>query len=136
MTPINASASYGPRIRRGRRSLPTPLLGFAGGALAALAASALTFPNMAMAQDTRREVVTYRDLDLTDPQGVAALEQRVALAARRVCSRPESNRFLYASPRSCVEASYAEALPKIDEAVARRRAALRVSVPETDMRSR
>ncbi|MGZ9100530.1 MAG: hypothetical protein ACXW3O_12575, partial [Brevundimonas sp.] len=73
MTPINASALFGPRVGRGRRSLPTPLRAFLCGSLAALAASALTFPNMAMAGEPTRVVVQAADLDLTDPRGVAHL---------------------------------------------------------------
>ncbi|GAA0653908.1 UrcA family protein [Brevundimonas lenta] len=135
MTPINASATFGPRAGRGRRSLPTPLLGFVGGALAALAASALTFPNMAMAQE-RRQVVRYADLDLTNPEGIASLERRVAWAARRVCVGPESAGHLVSNPRRCIEEAVNSASPQIEEAVARRRAAIMVYVAPTDVRSR
>lgn len=136
MTPFNASAIFGPRNSRGRRSLPTPLLGFVGGALAAAAASALTFPGMSLAQDVRQTVVRYGDLDLTDPQGIAQLERRVASAARRVCVGPENARHLVSNPRRCIEEAVSTANPQIEEAVARRRAAIMVSVPSTDLRSR
>jgi len=35
------------------------------------------------------EVVSFEDLDLLDPQGVRALEERIAVAVINVCGAPE-----------------------------------------------
>lgn len=136
MSPINASAVFGPRIRRGRRPLPAPLRAFLGGAIAALAASAFTFPDMAMAGELKRVTVHYGDLDLTQSTGVARLERRLATAARRICLGPENTRNLVFNAQRCITEVVSTASPQVEEAVARQRAAMMVSVQPADIRSR
>lgn len=57
--------------------------------IAALIAAA-AFPAIATAQTRSSVAVTYADLDLGSPSGIAALESRVAGAVRRICGRPQS----------------------------------------------
>lgn len=45
----------------------------------------------------RTEMVRYRDLDLTSPAGVAALDRRIASAITRVCEMPGVNDLTSAS---------------------------------------
>jgi UrcA family protein len=135
MSPIDASALFGPRPNRGRRSLPAPLRAFLGGALAALAASALTFPNMASASEPKRVTVHYGDLDLTATPGIARLERRLAAAARRVCIGPEAARNLVFNARRCITEVVSAAYPQIEQAVARQRGTMMVSVRPADIRS-
>jgi UrcA family protein len=136
MSPINASSIFGPRPNRGRRSLPLPLRAFLGGALAALAASALTFPDMASASEPTRVAVRYGDLDLTEARGVESLERRLVAAARRVCIGPEAARTLVFNAHRCITEVVNAASPQVEQAVARQRAAMMVSVRPTDIRSR
>lgn len=52
----------------------------------ALAVSLLTTPAMAKPGEGRRVVrVSFADLDLATPDGIAALDRRLASAVRRVC---------------------------------------------------
>jgi UrcA family protein len=59
--------------------------------------------------------VTYRDLDLTSPEGLRTLRRRVLVAAQTVCEYP-----LFGS-RSCVAETVRSARPQVDQAVARGR---------------
>lgn len=54
--------------------------------LAVATALAATPAPAAVAKVETRSVVSYRDLDLTRPQDVAALKRRIADAADRVCA--------------------------------------------------
>src|SRR5690606_5095384 len=60
--------------------------------IAALAALSLaTFSSPASAETTSVSV-PYADLDLTKPAGVAALEGRIAAAAKQICGKVEVRR--------------------------------------------
>lgn len=54
-----------------------------------LAIAASIVPASAVpATETVTEIVSYEDLDLLDPQGVQALEERIAVAVINVCGEP------------------------------------------------
>ena len=62
--------------------------------LAALAAAAVAVPASAetlpvVIEDAPVAVVTYGDLNLTTPEGAAALDARIGRAVDRVCERPD-----------------------------------------------
>jgi UrcA family protein len=60
--------------------------------LSLLAASFLTLsiaaPGVAATTETPSIVVPYGDLDLTSPDGAAALDRRIEAAAEKVCEKP------------------------------------------------
>jgi UrcA family protein len=136
MTPINASALFGPRVGRGRRSLLAPLGAVLRGSLAALAVTTVAIPPVAMAGDLTRVVVRSADLDLTDPRDVAQLGRRVTLAARRICLGPETIRHLYSNPHRCIAEVVSTAWPQVEQVVARSRAAIVVSAQPAETPSR
>lgn len=71
------------------------------------------------AADEKSTTVSYADLDLTDPADFATLEQRVAAAARRVCSRSwDSPLSLWSSVEACRADSYHTAMATIEARLA------------------
>jgi UrcA family protein len=62
------------------------------------------------------KTVSYRDLNLTNPQGIAALYRRITGAAQEVCGPAERTGSLLPRPgyRECVQRAIAEAVAKVD----------------------
>lgn len=62
------------------------------------------------------KTVSYRDLNLTNPQGTAALYRRITGAAQEVCGPAERTGSLLPRPgyRECVQRAIAEAVAKVD----------------------
>lgn len=85
-----------------------------GGLAAVTAASSVLTPPVS-AEEIRRISVTYRDLDLSSPDGLRTLKRRVISAAQTVCGYP-----LYGS-ESCVAQAVRSARSQMDRAVARGR---------------
>ncbi len=84
-------------------------------ALAAAMIAATATP--AMAEQGESVVVSYNDLNLTTPAGLAALDRRIDRAAMRVCgiSRYMAHRQL---PTTQQRACYQETLEKLEQEVA------------------
>jgi UrcA family protein len=81
-------------------------------ALASLSASAFATES---SQTQARETVKYGDLNLAHPEGVAALYQRVAVAAGKVCSSYESSDLtLRGQWRACVRDARSRAIADIN----------------------
>ena len=93
------------------------------GLLTALTGGTLAAPPQAEAEEPRRIVVSYRDLDLNQPDGRMTLERRVSSAARTLCEDPTP----IANPRRCFSLVLRQTRPQIESAVARRLAAIMVS---------
>lgn len=87
----------------------------AGLVAAMIAAAATATP--AMAEQGESVVVSYNDLNLTTPAGLAALDRRIDRAAMRVCgiSRYMAHRQL---PTTQQRACYHETLDKLEQEVA------------------
>jgi UrcA family protein len=89
--------------------------------LGAVLSCALSFPASVAAKDVTVssspvpiEVVTYRDLDLTQPASVRTLRSRIIGAVERVCNehyRPVDNRV-------CTATAWSNVKPAIDRAIA------------------
>jgi UrcA family protein len=64
----------------------------------------------------RTKSVSYRDLNLANPQGAAALYRRITRAAEEVCGPAEQTGSLLPRPgfRECVRRAIAEAVAKVD----------------------
>lgn len=85
--------------------------------LKSIACAALAFaaslPATAAATDkiVRNEVVRFDDLNLTSQAGVAALERRIASAARRVCGYNEvyGTRIIPKDVTDCMDSALASA---------------------------
>lgn len=62
------------------------------------------------------QTVSYRDLNLTNPKGAAALYWRITRAAQEVCGPAElaGSRFPRPGYRECVQRAIAEAVAKVD----------------------
>jgi len=71
--------------------------------LAVAIASICTIANAGSPEQSAQRTVRFADLDLSRPAGVAALYQRIRVAAREVC-QPFSERdlILHTAARSCV----------------------------------
>ena len=79
--------------------------------LAALAAASIAAP--AAAQEASVHV-PYGDLDLADPAGVAALEDRIAVAVEAVCSKVEPRRIrTQVAWEECKARSLADAMEQL-----------------------
>jgi UrcA family protein len=74
-------------------------------------------PAVAEESKTATTVVTYSDLDLSKPAGVATLMKRLSRASDRVCgTRPMSVRYGQLEPYlRCRETAVANAVREIDE---------------------
>lgn len=89
---------------------------FVVSAFAALSLAAAVQPASA---DEVAVKVSYTDLDLSSPAGVAALQARVAAAIRTACVRPETMGDLKAMAdwQHCVDQASAKAAQKVAEKV-------------------
>lgn len=77
-------------------------------AMAALAASPGAFAQDGVA-------VSYRDLDLAQPEGVMALHGRLRAAARTVCGAPEREEVrAHFARRDCYRQAIAQALGELE----------------------
>ncbi len=100
-------------------------------ALIAASATLLVIPAAAFAEDPETVVsgmrgsddvpmayVSYRGINLSTPTGVAALERRVAAAARRICTTNGVQPLaIEVKERGCVETAIGGATPQIARAV-------------------
>lgn len=70
---------------------------------------------------TRQRPVVVADLDLTTEQGKAKLENRIAIAVRRVCNIKRGSALnKLDDARTCVENSHADAWRQIEQRTAMR----------------
>ena len=93
--------------------------------LAALTASIAAAPAAATGVTV---TVSYADLDLADPAGMAALEERIAAAVDTVCSKVEPRRLRgLIAWEQCKAASLADAMEQLAEVVPARNMALAAS---------
>ena len=76
-----------------------------------------------------RTTVRYGDLDLTTSQGAQALQRRIHVAARQVCSEPPTIADLaeYAVYRNCAQEAERAASPQMERAIAQARATVLAS---------
>ncbi len=82
---------------------------------ALVAAAGLAVPAVADAGES--VTVSYRDLDLAQPAGAAALQGRLRAAARTVCGAPERGEVrAHFARRDCYERSIAQALHDLEAA--------------------
>lgn len=81
--------------------------------LSAAGASAGAFGVTPRTGDTRKEVVAFRDLDLSKSVGVTKLYGRIRDAARDVCNPLESLWFPHAY-KACVDKAIADAVAKVN----------------------
>lgn len=80
---------------------------------ALVAAAALAAAQAASAQDG--VAVSYRDLDLAQPEGIAALQGRLRAAARTVCGAPEREEVAaHFARRDCYRRSIARAMRELE----------------------
>lgn len=89
--------------------------------LAAVAATAATFSFPALAQPAAAPTaeVSYSDLNLASRAGADALQERVARAARRVCT-VDGDKSLGSAveARACAKVAVARAMPQVELALA------------------
>lgn len=96
-----------------RRVLRQPAL-CAAGALLCLSAAVCSAEN-AGAPALRSQVVRFGDLNLSNPEGVAALYRRIEGAATRVCRDLNRPRFVWSkSEAECKRAAIAQAVAGIN----------------------
>jgi UrcA family protein len=84
--------------------------------LSALASSFAAVCTGADSSDTRSETVKFGDLNVSNPEGAAALYRRIAAAANKVCSSFENDsRYIgsQASLNACVHKAIADAVTKV-----------------------
>lgn len=100
------------------RSNGKPLLG----TLAVLAASATLFaaaPASAQMQSTQSKAVHFDDLNLSADDGAAALHDRIRRAVRSVCRVDQAQGLKEMSDaRACSRTAMADAMPRVQLAVA------------------
>ena len=96
---------------------PTRLRGFIATAIfSALASSFGGACTAADSGDTRSETVKYGDLNISNPQGAAALYRRIVAAANNVCSSYEADsRYIgsQASLNTCIHKAITDAVTKV-----------------------
>jgi UrcA family protein len=80
--------------------------------LAAADASAGTFWDASVMEAARKEVVPFRDLDLSKIEGVTKLYGRISHAARDVCDPLET--WYPQKYRACVDKAIADAVAKVN----------------------
>lgn len=92
-------------------------------ALAALSLAAFATPASA---ETQSVSVTYADLDLDSPAGMAALESRIEAAAKKICGRTEvRNVHDGADQQRCVQQTQASVSVEIARLTGRQQLARR-----------
>jgi UrcA family protein len=80
---------------------------------ALVAAAGLAVPAVADAGES--VTVSYRDLDLAQPAGAAALQGRLRAAARTVCGAPERGELrTHFAQRDCYEQAIARAMREVE----------------------
>ena len=85
-------------------------------AAAVLGTLAAGFAGVSAAADNsevRSETVHYADLNLSSPQGAAALYRRIKWAARDVCGWNDDVLEMQADARACVEKAIADAVTRV-----------------------
>ena len=97
----------------------TRTFAFTASALAIMAAAAIASPARAADSGTQSIKIQYRDLDLTDDAGAAALKRRIARAAAEIC-RPIYGPTLidHARYNVCRTAAIASASPQMNAVIA------------------
>lgn len=86
---------------------------------ALIVASALVVPTVSQAAPANSAVVSYADLNLATGAGRAALDGRIAFAARGVCEIEDSRELALATATaSCRNGAIAAAQPAVDAAIA------------------
>ena len=68
----------------------------------------------AHADTVRTATVSYADLDVAHAQGRAALDRRLHIAARAVCSSSQESPAARANENRCVRAALSNARPVVD----------------------
>jgi UrcA family protein len=95
----------------------TRLRGFIATAIfSALASSFAAVCTAADSSDTRSETVKFADLNVSNPEGAAALYRRIATAANNVCrSFDNDSRYIgsQASLNACIHKAIADAVTKV-----------------------
>jgi len=86
-----------------------------------LSVSAFQFTPASAQSDVSRQVVTYRDLNLTSVAGQKALDARVRRAARIVCGDDDKDLGIAMYNRKCRQKAIAAAQPQIMVAMAKAR---------------
>jgi UrcA family protein len=84
-------------------------------ALAALAAPAVS------ANETVEVRIAYGDVDVTTPEGRAAIEARIAAKARKACAVPAASRYTYGRPAldsQCIADARNAALAEVERIAA------------------
>jgi UrcA family protein len=106
LTPQEISMNTMITSRSPRRILATAILG----AFACTLATVCTAAEANLPQMT----VKYADLDVSKPQGAAALYARIKQAARQVCLPLEDRDFRSKAHDACVHKAIADAVAKVD----------------------
>ena len=86
---------------------------------ALIVASALVVPTVSQAAPANSATVSYADLNLVTAAGRAALDGRIAAAARGVCEIEDSRELALATvTNQCRSGAIASAQPAVDAAIA------------------
>lgn len=81
--------------------------------LGALAAGFAGVSTAGDGSEMRSETVNYSDLNLSSPQGAAALYRRITRAAHNVCDWGEDSLDLRANASDCVDKAIADAVTRV-----------------------
>jgi UrcA family protein len=66
--------------------------------------------------DVRHEIVKYADINISSPQGAAALLARIQSAAQRVCwDSDENHRFASSQAHACITKAVATAVSQVNQ---------------------
>lgn len=68
--------------------------------------------NATQGSDARKITVKFADLDISTPEGAAALYSRIRTAARNVCPQPDDP---WRTSDSCVHEAIADAVTKVNQ---------------------
>lgn len=82
--------------------------------LSALACSLATVCTAGDLMDPPQKTVKYADLDVSNPEGAAALYARIEHAAREVCHPLEERDFRSLAYDACVHQAITDAVTKVD----------------------
>jgi UrcA family protein len=83
--------------------------------LGAFAFSLATVCTAAEPTDTQQTTVKYADLNISNPEGAAALYARIQRAARQVCPPLDVRNLSSEAPGACVQKAIADAVAKVDQ---------------------
>jgi UrcA family protein len=114
---MNTSTSNLPKL--GRESAFGPALFWI---ISLLATAVLAFiislleitPAWSSTPGERSVTVSYRDLDLSTPEGAKVLYKRIQAAAKEVCGRPETDLLEQAIWKSCYRHAVGDAVGKVN----------------------